>query len=205
MGVGGLVSAGLSALGGKKKSGMATTSQTTMPAWQRRHAEEALKGAQTAFRAPEQAMGYQTAMGGMLTQNPYMEEMVRQAQQPITEQYREAIAPGTSSQFAMGGRFGSGLFRNKQQQQERELARQLGETASRMYGQQYGQERALQQQMQQQLDPLERARQYAAIAGSFGGQAVQQASSRPTAGAQLATGALTLGQQKGWLPTGRLF
>jgi hypothetical protein len=135
--------------------------QQQMPKWYTQAQQKGIRALGQAYKTPaEEVMGYQTAAGQMLTQNPYMEEMVRQAQAPIVEQYTEAIAPTLSSQFAQGGRFGSGLYREAQKQRERQLGRQLGEAATRMYGEQYGRERALMEAAAERFDPLKRAQAY---------------------------------------------
>lgn len=142
------------------------SSQLNIAGFQQPYVKEALKGAQAAYQTPlQQQMGYETASGQMLTQNPYLEAMAQQAGEGLTQQFTEQVLPSLQSSFASAGRFGSGLQMEKQRQAARDLAAQLSKQRTQLYGQQYGRERAFQEAAQQRLDPLARAGQYMNIAG----------------------------------------
>lgn len=65
---------------------------------------------------------------------------------PMVEQYRNAIAPSNDAEFIRAGRYGSGLYANRAQQQEDTLQRGLGEAATRLYGDNLARERQIQAQ-----------------------------------------------------------
>lgn len=162
----GLASSLMSKKRGMETAGRMKTDQLNIAGFQQPYVQEALRGAQEAYRTPaEQQMGYETASGQMLGQNPYLEDLATQAGEGLTRQFSEQVLPGLQSSFASAGRFGSGLQMEKQRQAARDLGEQLSQQRTQLYGQQYGRERALQEAAQARIDPLERARQYMDITG----------------------------------------
>ncbi|TQX87393.1 tail fiber domain-containing protein [Rhizobium sp. rho-13.1] len=51
-----------------------------------------------------------TANGDYLNSNPYLQSAIKSANQPLIDQYTQQVAPGIDSQFAAGGRTGSGAY-----------------------------------------------------------------------------------------------
>jgi hypothetical protein len=85
---------------------------------------------------PDQYGMQATAEGDYLNSNPYLDETINQALDPVQSR--------VNSQFAAGGRYGSGMHSST-------MADELGDVSSRMAYQNYADERARQQQAQQAL------------------------------------------------------
>lgn len=114
-------------------------------------------------------LGMATMQGGFLGSNPFLDSMYRSASDPMVDQFSRAIAPAITSQFAAGGRYGSGLHQQAVTDAAGQLADALGSMGANLYGGAYESERGRQQQamglgvetagmFQQALDQ-ERARQ----------------------------------------------
>jgi hypothetical protein len=89
-----------------------------------------------------------TANGNYLTEqtNPYLRGMFNDATGAITDQFKNAIAPGLASQFSAAGRTGSGAAANAFDNASGTLGRTLNNAASSIYGGAYENERQRQQQ-----------------------------------------------------------
>jgi hypothetical protein len=85
-----------------------------------------------------------TAEGDYLNSNPYLDETINQALDPVQSR--------VNSQFAAGGRYGSGMH-------SATMADELGDVSSRMAYQNYADERNRQQQAQRAL--IDDSRQFA--------------------------------------------
>jgi len=84
--------------------------------------------------------------GAYLNANPYVNQMVQNAQRPVVQNFQNAIAPALASQFSAAGRTGSGAHQAAFGQATDALGRTLGDISSGLYGQNYANERGLQQQ-----------------------------------------------------------
>lgn len=114
-------------------------------------------------------LGLQTMGGGFLGSNPFLESMYRSASDPMVDQFSRAIVPAITSQFAQGGRYGSGLHQQAVTDAAGQLADALGGMGAQLYGGTYESERERQQQalgqgllasgMFQQAEEAERMRQ----------------------------------------------
>ncbi len=83
----------------------------------------------------------QTAAGGFLNANPFMDRAIQGAVNPMIDAYTNQIAPGIDATFGGAGRGGSGLHLNAQLQGGQDLNRAIGDVSSRMYSQNYQSER----------------------------------------------------------------
>lgn len=114
-------------------------------------------------------LGMQTMGGGFLGSNPFLDSMYRSASDPMVDQFSRAIAPAITSQFAAGGRYGSGLHQQAVTDAAGQLADALGGMGAQLYGGAYESERGRQQQAMgqgimasglfQQAEEAERMRQ----------------------------------------------
>jgi hypothetical protein len=93
---------------------------------------------------PDQYGMQATAEGDYLNSNPYLDETINQALDPVQSR--------VNSQFAAGGRYGSGMH-------SATMADELGDVSSRMAYQNYADERDRQQQAQRAL--IDDSRQFA--------------------------------------------
>lgn len=82
---------------------------------------------------PGNAAYSQFASGKMLD-NPYMTGMANAAADATTRAYQTATAPQTASAFAGAGRYGSGAYQNAVDQNQQDLAKQLGNQMNNLYG-----------------------------------------------------------------------
>src|SRR5574341_2690394 len=87
-----------------------------------------------------------TLGGQFLGANPYLDEAFGAATGGITKQFREAISPGIASQFALGGRLGSGAHQAAFEGASDTLAEALRRSAADIYGGAYEGERSRMQQ-----------------------------------------------------------
>ena len=83
----------------------------------------------------------QAASGQMMNSNPYLQENITRAQQPMIDQFNSRIAPGIDSSFAGAGRLGSGLYAQSRNRAEDTLTRGLGNMAGQMGSDAYNKER----------------------------------------------------------------
>jgi len=112
------------------------------------------KGADMASAGPTQLMKNAgstleaTAGGKYLSpdSNPYLAGMYQAAADPVVRNFKDAVTPGIASQFALGGRLGSGANQAAFNNATATLGHTLGDMANNLYGTAYGQERNLQQQ-----------------------------------------------------------
>lgn len=73
--------------------------------------------------------------------NPYLSGMVQKALGDVSSAYRSGTKPTTDAAFSRAGAFGGSAWQNAVQNNERQLADALGNTALNAYGQNYAQER----------------------------------------------------------------
>lgn len=133
----------------------------------------------------------QTAMGGFVGQNPYLDAQFGRASERITDQFNKNILPSIEARFARSGRYGSDEMQRALLDAADLVGDQMTDLATGIYGGAYGQERALQQQAAQTLGGfgLQSAGQLANL-GNFGqDQQLQAATLAPAlADAQFAAG-----------------
>jgi hypothetical protein len=91
----------------------------------------------------------QTAEGGFLNRNPYIDEMYGQAAGNVVDQFTSAISPGTDAAFSRAGRTGSPAYASARNTIEETLGDTLGGLATNIYGGNYATERQNQLQAQQ--------------------------------------------------------
>ena len=77
--------------------------------------------------------------------NPYFQQMVDRAAQPIVRNFQNAVAPGIDSQFSRAGRLGSGAYAQARNTAEETLAREIGSLSGALAHQTYSDERTAQQ------------------------------------------------------------
>lgn len=77
-------------------------------------------------------------------ENPYLDQLVSNAQQDVTRAYTDATLPSLMSQFNAGGAYGGSAHQQALSQSQQNLADQLGRVSTNLRGQDY--------QNQQQLD-----------------------------------------------------
>lgn len=118
-------------------------------------------------------LGLATMGGGFLGANPYLNSMFMAASNPLVSQFSRAIAPSITSQFAAGGRYGSGAHQAALSDASGQLGQSLASLGAQIYGPAYEAERQRQQQSMaqsiavsglfQQGEEAERARQQAML------------------------------------------
>lgn len=96
----------------------------------------------------------ETAGGGFLGGNPYLDEQFKRASQGVTEQFNEATMPGINAAFGSAGRTGSGIQQEMVGEAQQQLGGALGNLATDIYGGAYDTERDRQLQSAQQLGQL---------------------------------------------------
>lgn len=130
-------------------------------------------------------MSYNTAMGGFLGQNPYLDQQQQALSRGIQEGYAKSVVPQVLGGAAGSGRYGSGLFQKTLQDTQSNMNRDIGEATSNLYANDYARERRLMEQaanrLGQQYDPLARQKDYYSMLGAI----------NPNVNTNL--------QQKGWL------
>jgi len=84
---------------------------------------------------------YNTINGDFLNSNPYLDAMYNRAARPVSENFRDAVAPGIQGGAAKAGRYGSGLYQDMQSKAQDNLGRTLGEMGTDIYGRAYESER----------------------------------------------------------------
>lgn len=100
----------------------------------------ATAGSPVVDAAQTQAQG--TAQGDYLADgNPYLNQAIQSATQPVIEQFQEDIIPGIQSGFSGAGRYGSGLQARQQERAGQAALDQTSKIASGMAYQNYGDER----------------------------------------------------------------
>ena len=129
-----------------------------------------------------------TAGGGYLNANPYLNQTFAKAADNVTRAYQTATAPGIDSAFAGRGRYGSGLHANAQGQAANELGNSLGNLATSIYGGNYANERQNQLSAANSLGSLYQSGLglRTSAAGTSAGQGTADASTRLAATGQIA-------------------
>lgn len=129
-----------------------------------------------------------TAGGGYLNANPYLDQAFSKAADNVTRAYQTATAPGIDSAFAGRGRYGSGLHANAQGQAASELGNTLGNLATSIYGGNYANERQNQLSAANSLGNLYQSGLglRTSAAGTSAGQGTADASTRLAATGQIA-------------------
>lgn len=105
---------------------------------------------------PQQALGQlgQTAGGGFLGSNPYLDQVYDQAAQGVTERFQEDVLPGLAAQFGAAGRTGSGAQALATGRAAGDVAQELRGLAGDIYAPAYEAERGRQVQAAGQLGQL---------------------------------------------------
>lgn len=86
-----------------------------------------------------------TASGQYLNSNPYLDKMVDAAASGVTRNFNKAVLPGIASQFATGGRYGSGQQLQGLSDASLNLGTTLSNQSTNIYGNAYNMERQLQE------------------------------------------------------------
>lgn len=107
--------------------------------------QRALQG--SPLQSGAQALGYRTLTGDFLGSNPYLNSMFTAASNPLIDQFSRAVAPSITSQFALGGRYGSGAHESAITDAAGRLGQALGSMGAQIYGPAYESERGRQQAM----------------------------------------------------------
>jgi hypothetical protein len=128
------------AYGGQRQAGLNQTQYAGLDAIQNR----AMNGSPLMDAASQTLQN--TAGGGYLNSNPYLDQNVNAAMQNTVKNYQLATAPQRDRQMASSGSFGNSGVQQMQLEDQRQLSNNLGNMASQMYGQNYANERQLQQQ-----------------------------------------------------------
>lgn len=82
-----------------------------------------------------------TATGGYVGANPYLDSQVAKAQGDVTDKYMKAVAPSIDANAARAGIFGGSVWQGQQADARDALAEGLSDVASQMRGQAYTTER----------------------------------------------------------------
>ena len=106
--------------------------------------QRALAGSPVTQAAQNQVQ--QTAQGDYLNSNPYLDQAITNATQPVIEQFQEDIMPGIQSGFGSAGRYGSGLQARAQERAGQAALDQTSKIATDMSMRSYDDERARQLQ-----------------------------------------------------------
>lgn len=77
--------------------------------------------------------------------NPYLRGTYDQAAQAVTENYRNALVPATTSRFARAGQIGSAGYAGARNYQDLALSRSLADLGTSIYGGAYADERGRQE------------------------------------------------------------
>ncbi|SCX36046.1 tail fiber domain-containing protein [Agrobacterium rosae] len=124
---------------------------------------------------PATAMLQQTASGGFLNSNPYLNDAIKNANQGLVDQFKTIRSPQMDSQAALAGRSGSGAAMSIRNDAETQLAGQMSKQANDMMLANYTNERGLMQGAQAQVgqnynsDVGNAAAAAAALAGTSSG------------------------------------
>lgn len=93
----------------------------------------------------------QTAQGGMLGANPYLDQQFGAASDAVSKRFQDTVMPGINATFGSGGRAGSNAHVAAMGQAQDQLGSQLGNMAANIYGGAYQNERGLQMGAANQL------------------------------------------------------
>lgn len=117
-------------------------------------AQKAFAGALAGSSNPATAMLQQTANGGFLNSNPYLNDAIRNANQGLVEDFNKIRSPQMDSQAALAGRTGSGAAMAIRNDAETLLANAMSKNANDMMLVNYNNERGLMQNAQNQIGSL---------------------------------------------------
>jgi len=139
---------------------------------------------------PATALLQGTAKGDYLNSNPYLDQMVQNANSSLVKDFNTNIAPGIDSQFAKAGRSGSGAFASVRNTAESTLADAMAKNASDIYGQNYANERQNQLDASKSIGGLYDSNAQNAISatGLLGNLSQGQQDSRNSAASSLMSG-----------------
>ena len=73
--------------------------------------------------------------------NPYLQNAINTAAQPVTENFMKSVMPSTNAAFSSAGRYGSGMHASAMDTAQQNLGRSLSDMAGSMAYQNYGDER----------------------------------------------------------------
>lgn len=139
---------------------------------------------------PATAMLQGTANGDYLNSNPYLEAQIKRANDPLIQEYMTKVAPGIDSQFAAGGRMGSGAFAQTRNNSDKTLANALADQTAGIMAENYANERQNQLAAQNSIGALydQNANTALNAAGQLGSLAQGQQDSRNAAASALISG-----------------
>ena len=86
--------------------------------------------------------------------NPYLQGAIKNATDPMVENFKTSVAPSIDSQFAGSGRFGSGLYAQSRNKAEDTLTDSMADTAQDIAYRNYANERAIQSGLLNQASAL---------------------------------------------------
>jgi hypothetical protein len=86
-----------------------------------------------------------TAQGGMLNNNPYVDQMYGQAAGRVGETYKNTVMPQLASMYSAAGRYGSNAMNQATDTAQGNFGDTLSNLGTSIYGQNYANERGLQQ------------------------------------------------------------
>lgn len=96
-----------------------------------------------------------TARGDFLNANPYLDAMVDASTRDINKNFSNTVLPGVASQFAAGGRYGSGAQAGVLGNVSTDYTNKLGDIVTGIRGTNYANERSLMEQRRGQYIGLE--------------------------------------------------
>ncbi len=139
---------------------------------------------------PATAMLQGTANGDYLNSNPHLEAAIKKANDPLIQEYMSKVAPGIDSQFAAGGRNGSGAFAMTRNNSDKTFANALADQTAGIMADNYATERQNQIGAQNSIGSLydKNANTALSAAGQLGAQSQGQQDSRNSAASALMSG-----------------
>ncbi|MBB4230025.1 tail fiber domain-containing protein [Rhizobium mongolense] len=139
---------------------------------------------------PATAMLQGTANGDYLNSNPYLQQAISNANQPLIDDYMQKVAPGIDSQFAAGGRNGSGAFAATRNSSDKTFTDAIAKQTADIMNTNYANERQNQIGAQNSIGSLYNANAQNALAaaGQLGSQNQAQQDSRNAAASSLMSG-----------------
>lgn len=87
-----------------------------------------------------------TARGEYLNSNPYLEGMINASTRDINRNFTNTVLPGVASQFALGGRYGSGAQQGVLGTVSNDYTNKIGDVVTGIRGNAYNMERGFQEQ-----------------------------------------------------------
>lgn len=139
---------------------------------------------------PATAMLQSTADGDYLNSNPHLEAAIKKANDPLIQEYMSKVAPGIDSQFATGGRMGSGAFAQTRNNSDKTFATALADQTAGIMADNYSRERTNQINAQKSIGALydQNANTALNAAGQLGQLSQAQQDSRNNAASSLMSG-----------------